>query len=55
MNDSPNKELQSERERLARDVEAFLKAGGKIKFIPSGIRTDAPTMSYNGPTKCKTK
>jgi SNF2 family DNA or RNA helicase len=40
-------------EKLAADVESFLKRGGKIKFIKSGLRTDAPTFSYNGPTKCK--
>jgi hypothetical protein len=53
MREHPNPDLKSAREKLAADAEAFLKRGGKIKFIPSGIRTDAPTFSYNGPTTCK--
>ena len=46
MQNSPDKGLQAVRDRLAADTEAFVKRGGKIKHIPSGLRTDVPT-NYN--------
>lgn len=39
--------LRSEaRARLARDVEAFVKAGGKIKQLPHGATGEQISLTY---------
>jgi len=49
--DSPNRELQDARDLIAKQTAEFEAAGGKVQYVPSGLRTDVPTMSYNGPMK----
>lgn len=34
------------REQLARDVEAFLQSGGRIKVLPAGVSGEQISLTY---------